>query len=189
MSLKQMILGCLLDAPSHGYEIRRRFKSFYQRSHGINEGQLYAVLKRLEDEGMVDKEIIYQDKNPPRKVFHITKEGREDFYSWLLADSEADNIAGFDFFHVFPFLQKCTYFNHVSRDQALKLVDLQINAEKLKLEEFKRVREKMLERKVNSFRIDIIDFGIEFQHTKLDWLEGLKGNISDRTAVAEEGGR
>lgn len=180
MSLKQMILGCLLDAPAHGYEIRQRFKNFYQRSHGINEGQLYSVLKRMEDEGLVVKEIIYQDRNPPRKVFHITGEGRKEFYSWILSDNEADDTAGFDFFNVFPFLQKCTYFNHISRDEALKLADIQINAEKMKLDEFKKVKEKMLERKVNRFRMDIICFGIAFQQTKLAWLEGLKGNISGR---------
>ncbi|MFZ5631257.1 MAG: PadR family transcriptional regulator [Bacillota bacterium] len=172
MSLKHMILGCLLDAPTHGYEIRQRFKNFYQRSQGINEGQLYTTLKKLEDEGLVNKEVIYQDKNPPRKVFHLTGKGREEFYSWLLEENAPD-IASFDFFQVFPFLEKCNYFKHTPEDRARELVERQIEAEKLKLDEFKRVREKMQERKVNHFRIDIIEFGITFQETKIGWMEGL----------------
>lgn len=185
-----MILGCLLDAPSHGYEIRQRFKNFYQRSHGINEGQLYTVLKKMEEEELVRKEVIYQEKSPPRKVFHITEEGRKEFYSWLFAGCESpEYITGFDFFQVFPFLQKCTYFNHVSKDKALKLVDFQITAEKVKLDEFKRVKDKMLERKVNRFRIDIIEFGITFQQTKLAWLEGLKGNLSGRNKEVRSRGQ
>ncbi|MEW6425092.1 MAG: helix-turn-helix transcriptional regulator [Bacillota bacterium] len=177
MSLKHMILGCLLDAPTHGYEIKQRFKNFYQRSHGINEGQLYTILKKMEDDGLVRKEIVYQEKNPPRKVFYLTGRGKEEFYSWLMEDAPPGDLASFDFFQVFPFLEKCNYFMHIPAGAALDLVERQIAAEKAKLEEFKRVKGKMLDRRVNHFRISIMEFGIKFQETKLDWLRNLRQKV------------
>lgn len=189
MSLKHMVLGCLIDAPSHGYEIRRRFIKFYRCSHGVNEGQLYTTLKKMEQEGMISKEVVYQEKNPPRKVFHPTEKGREDFYHWLMEKGEVSDIADFDFFHVFPFLEKCTYFNHLTGKETLPLVERQAAVEKAKLDEFNRVRGKMLERKVHHFRVSVIEFGIALQEIKLAWLEELRAKIlalrSEGDIVAE----
>lgn len=176
MSLKSMILGCLLDAPAHGYEIRQRLKDFFKRSHGINEGQLYATLKKMEQDGLVTKEIVYQEKNPPRKVFFLTEKGKEQFNSWLLEEDGTD-FAAFDFFGAFPFLEKCTFFKHLPPTRALKLVESQVKLEQLKLEEFKRVRSRMLERGVNHYRVRVIEFGMDLQEAKIKWLYTLSRDL------------
>lgn len=176
MSLKSIILGCLLDAPSHGYEIRHRLKNFFKRSHGINEGQLYATLKKMEQDGLVTKEIVYQEKNPPRKVFFLTEKGKEQFNSWLMEEDRTD-FTVFDFFGAFPFLEKSTFFKHLPPSGVLELVESQIKLEQLKLEEFKRVRGRMLERGVNHYRVRVIDFGIDLQQAKIQWLYTLSRDL------------
>jgi DNA-binding PadR family transcriptional regulator len=172
MSLKPMILGCLLDAPSHGYEIRHRLKDFIRRSHGINEGQLYATLKKMEKDGLVTKKIEPQEKNPPRKVFFLTEKGRKEFYQWLL-EGDGTDFTAFDFFGAFAFLEKCTFFKHLPPAGVAGIVESQLGLEKAKLEEFKRVRSRMLERGVNRYRIKVIEFGIDLQEIKIKWLLGL----------------
>ncbi|HBV97249.1 MAG TPA: hypothetical protein DEF36_09395 [Desulfotomaculum sp.] len=176
MSLKSLILGCLLDAPSHGYEIRHRLKNFFKRSHGINEGQLYATLKKMEQDGLVTKEIVHQEKNPPRKVFFLTEKGKEQFNSWLM-EKDGTNFSEFDFFRAFPFLEKTTFFMHLPHSRVLEFVESQLKLEQLKLEEYKRVRSRMLERGVNHYRIRVIEFGIEQQQAKINWLYMLSRDL------------
>lgn len=177
LSVKHMILGCLLDAPAHGYEIRQKFKSFYNQSHGLNEGQLYTTLKKLEEEGLVSKELVHQENYPARKILQLTEKGRQEFYDWLQGEEEPDPVV-FDFFHNFMFLQKCNYFMHVPEEMALSLINRQVEQERKKAGEFKRVRDSMVERNVNWYRVRIIELGISFQEAKIKWLTDLAGEVS-----------
>ena len=186
MSLKHMILGCLMDSPSYGYEIKKFTREFFKRSQGVNEGQLYATLKKMEEDGLVHKELILQEKNPPRKVFQITEQGKEVFYSWLTETGEDGEIASFDFFQVFPFLERCNYFKHTEAEAARALVDRQMKREAAKLEEFKRVREEMQVRRVDRFRVSIIEFGIDFQRLKLNWLEKFKATLTPEKTSSDD---
>ncbi len=180
MSVKYMILGCLLDAPAHGYEIRQRFKRFYNQAHGLNEGQLYTTLRKLEEEGLVTKELMHQEKSPPRKILRPTEKGRREFYDWVRSGEDPDRVL-FDFFHAFSFLQKCNYFMHISPEDALALIDSQMERESKKAGELKRARDDMISRNVNWHRVRIIEFGISFQETKIKWLAGLAGEIRARS--------
>jgi len=177
MSLHHMILGCLMESPSYGYEIKKRVKDLFHRSHDVNEGQLYAVLRKMEAEGLVTKEMIYQEKNPPRKVFHPTDKGRNEFYLWLIEESDTGRDYRFDFYQAFPFLEKYNYFKHVDDQTAQELLKQQIVKEQAKLEEFKGVKENMQKLNLNHYRINIIEFGITFQENKLDWLKNVKNEL------------
>lgn len=179
MSVKHMILGCLLEDPAHGYEIRQRFKTFYNQSHGLNEGQLYTTLKKMEDEGLVTREIVHQEKTPSKKVLRLTEQGRREFFRWLQSDEEQEPVV-FNFFHVFPFLQKCNYFMHFTGEEALDQINRQIERERQQAEEFKRVRDGMVSRSVNWHRLTIIEFGISFQEMKIKWLSDLAGEVQSK---------
>ena len=45
--------------------------------------QIYRELNKLEEKGLVKSEIISQEKRPDRKVYQLTKEGKENFLNWL----------------------------------------------------------------------------------------------------------
>lgn len=109
-------------------------------------------------------------------MFYPTEKGKEEFFKWINQLQEGE-VSGFDFYEAYPFLEKCTFFNHLSPEETLSLVENQLTIEKAKLEEFERVRGKMLERGVNRYRVRIIEFGIEFQKIKLAWLEQLRSEI------------
>ncbi len=178
MSLHHMILGCLMDAPSYGYEIRKRVKDLFQRSHSVNEGQLYAALKKMEQDGLVRKEISYQDKTPPRKVFYLTDQGKEELFSWISGANEPDATYKFDFYQAFPFLERFNYFKHISDDTSIQLLNQQIIIEQVKLEEFQKVKENMQMLDLHPYRIRIVEFGLAWQETKLEWLESTKNSIA-----------
>ncbi|MBE3559171.1 MAG: helix-turn-helix transcriptional regulator [Ktedonobacteraceae bacterium] len=80
-----VLLGLLYSQPMHGYEM------FQQLEHGIlgqivhlEMSQMYAFLKKLERLHYIEAELEPQGIRPPRRIFHLTDEGRDVFLSWLI---------------------------------------------------------------------------------------------------------
>ncbi|MEE6296995.1 PadR family transcriptional regulator [Georgenia wangjunii] len=74
-SLDLAILGCLLDAPLHGYGIAQRLEG---RGFGrLKGGSLYPALSRLGDAGHVETTWEQGNSGPGRKDYSITDTGRE----------------------------------------------------------------------------------------------------------------
>ena len=79
MSVKHMILGILQDAPTHGYNIKKRLYRNILEDFGINDGQLYPALNQLEKDGYITKEVVIQEKGPNRHRYSITPKGSHTF--------------------------------------------------------------------------------------------------------------
>jgi PadR family transcriptional regulator, regulatory protein PadR len=74
--LETLVLGVLASEPRHGYEIVRRVRATDDDALKVNEGQLYPLLHRLENDGLVVAEWVPQEGKPPRKVYALTARGR-----------------------------------------------------------------------------------------------------------------
>lgn len=83
MSIPHALLGLLVRAPMHGYELKAAFESELGSLWTLNYGQLYPALEKLEADGLVAKERIVQDDRPDKKVYSITPEGRAELQRWL----------------------------------------------------------------------------------------------------------
>ena len=78
-----VLLGSLLSGPKHGYELYQELEHDLAGVWQIGLSQLYAQLKQLEEAGLVAAQTEPQPNRPPRKVYHVTDEGREVFLHWL----------------------------------------------------------------------------------------------------------
>jgi DNA-binding PadR family transcriptional regulator len=45
--------------------------------------QIYRDLDNLEKKGFVKSRMVVQDKKPNKKIYEITKEGKEEFIKWI----------------------------------------------------------------------------------------------------------
>ena len=90
MSVKHIILGSLMNGPAHGYSLRSGMVSKVMEEFGINDGQLYPLLKKMTAEGLIEKEIEYRDSGPNRHNYHITPAGRSEFIEWLKGNDEEE---------------------------------------------------------------------------------------------------
>lgn len=75
-TLEGIVLAILTLRPAYGYEITARLRE--QGFADIAEGTVYALLVRIEQRGLVDVEKVPSEKGPPRKVYSINGQGRED---------------------------------------------------------------------------------------------------------------
>ncbi len=83
MSLEYAILGFLQYQPLSGYDLKAEFDFSLQSSWPADQSQIYRTLARLVDKKWIETEVVRQDKRPDRKVYHITKKGREELLYWL----------------------------------------------------------------------------------------------------------
>ena len=74
-TLEGMVLAILSSRPAYGYEITAWLRG--QGFHDIVEGTIYALLVRVEQRGLVDVEKVPSEKGPPRKVYSLNAQGRE----------------------------------------------------------------------------------------------------------------
>ena len=73
--MKHAILGFLVDQPMHGYELKRKLSPALPRERRVNDGVLYPLLRRMEDEGLVRKRVERGESGRDRNVFHATAAG------------------------------------------------------------------------------------------------------------------
>lgn len=69
----QVAVMCLLERERYGYEI---IKSLKDAGLGVEEGTLYPILRRLEDEKLLASRWVTEGPRP-RKYYSITEYGRE----------------------------------------------------------------------------------------------------------------
>ena len=84
-TLALMVLKTLdVLGPQHGYGIARRIEQTSENLLAVNQGTLYPVLIKLEQESAISSEWGTSDNNRKAKFYTLTKSGRKQ----LRAESE-----------------------------------------------------------------------------------------------------
>ncbi|WP_137845023.1 PadR family transcriptional regulator [Microbacterium sp. 2FI] len=94
--LEGIVLAILSARPAYGYEITADLRE--QGFADIAEGTVYALLIRIEQRGFVDIEKVPSEKGPPRKVYSLNAQGREqleDFWrTWSFLAERIEQLHG-----------------------------------------------------------------------------------------------
>jgi DNA-binding PadR family transcriptional regulator len=90
MSVPLTLLGLLEREPSHGYDLKRDYDTFFGRGKPLPFGQLYATLGRLTRDGKVVAAEAEPGAGPDRKRYLITDNGVTEVESWLDEPIEAE---------------------------------------------------------------------------------------------------
>ena len=83
MSVPLTLLGLLEREPSHGYDLKRDYDTFFGRGKPLPYGQVYATLSRLARDGKAIAGPAEHGEGPDRKRYAITEAGVEDVKRWL----------------------------------------------------------------------------------------------------------
>ncbi len=104
-----VVLGLLAEEPLYGYELIERFRS---RAMGrwteVGRASVYQALRRLEDSRLVSGKDQAGEEGPDRRVYRITRPGRDRLHRGLLdrfgmdAGYRSDPAVALGFLHALP---------------------------------------------------------------------------------------
>ncbi len=66
------VLALLARGESYAYEIASTLAS----GIGMGEGTIYPLMRRMQDDGLVDTRLVESSSGPPRKYYRLTAAGR-----------------------------------------------------------------------------------------------------------------
>ena len=90
MSVPLTLLGLLDREPSHGYDLKRDYDTFFGRGRPLSFGQVYSTLARLSRDGKVVVGEVAAGEGPDRKRYVITDLGATEVDTWLTEPVEAE---------------------------------------------------------------------------------------------------
>ena len=90
MSVPLTLLGLLEREPSHGYDLKRDYDTYFGRGRPLPFGQVYSTLGRLARDGKVVISEVAPGEGPDRKQYVITERGATEVQSWLAEPVEPE---------------------------------------------------------------------------------------------------
>jgi PadR family transcriptional regulator, regulatory protein PadR len=84
------VLLLLRERPAHGYELLERIEQL--AGEPIDMGNLYRVLRALEQEGVVRSEWLSDAPGPARRSYELTEAGVRLLDSWATALRETQAV-------------------------------------------------------------------------------------------------
>jgi PadR family transcriptional regulator AphA len=161
VSPQPVLLGFLMCQPRHGYELYQEFSRELARVWEIGQSQLYAQLKQLEEDGLVSVETEFQPSRPPRKVYHLTPEGRAAFEEWVYQPTPYLRYIRVEF------LARLYFFQRLSLDGFQQLVDEQKAVCRAQSERFSRLEGET----DDDFRKLVLEFRQGQLDAVIGWLD------------------
>ncbi len=152
--------------------LKKHFQEFVNPDEKLNDAKLYPMLRQMEVDGLITRETEDREAGPSRKVIRATRKGRAACREWLEGDSSEGYgpRARYDFFRAFPFLVKFSFFYDLDDATALEKLERQAEMHRARLDDYHAAREKMVEKGLETCKIQAIDFGIKLEETILEWL-------------------
>lgn len=90
MTVPLTLLGLLEREPSHGYDLKRDYDTYFGRGKPLPFGQVYSTLGRLARDGKVTGGDAEPGAGPDRKRYAITELGASEFDAWLTQPIEPE---------------------------------------------------------------------------------------------------
>lgn len=157
---EHVVLGSLIAAPRHGYEIKQFLGSTLEATLRVSTSQLYALLKRLEQKRLLQGNLETQETRPSRRVLTLTDDGKAIFTDWLHRPTM--HVRDFRM----EFMTKLFFFFHYSMPGADKLVDSQIGFIKVRMEEIRSQSEK----NTDPFKTLVFEYKVQMMEGIHAWL-------------------
>lgn len=177
MSLAHAILGMLHDQPMTGYDLKTRcFDRSIAHFWPADQAQIYRTLDKIRADGWAAFDVEPQEGRPDRKVYQLTKSGRDELRRWV-GEARAELPAMRE-----PFLVQL-FFAHVLPDaEARALIEDQRAKHAALLARYEAVPlpplgTRGLSRK-HQFARMTLEYGLAHERAMLRWCDEMLANLS-----------
>ena len=163
--LELAVLGLLLEAPMHGYEIRKRLTEMLGPFRAFSYGSLYPALRRMQDSDYIAlEEGVGPAKRRARRVYRITTAGQDRFGA-LVADTGPQNYSDEGFgVHL-------AFFTATPADARLRILE----GRRRQVEERREELRRALDTRGGSeqYTRQLHELGLETTEREVRWLNEL----------------
>lgn len=90
--LQPCLLLLLKEGPKHGYSLLEELSQRKLLGQGVDVGNLYRTLRRMEGEALVESAWSEQDTGPNKRVYQITPLGEEGLVHWATALEQRTSV-------------------------------------------------------------------------------------------------
>ncbi len=178
MSLEHAILGFLNYEPMTGYDIKKIIDLSVSHFWPAVQSQIYRSLGKMEADGWLSVEVISQDPKPPRKVYHLTNEGKDEMFRWLNQPQPLYETR-------LAWLIQVFFGGKLSDNQVIKLLEHQRNMLRQRLAGFSAIPEENKEMMKDDDERDrfywmlTVDYGVAQSIAQVKWLEQVIATIKN----------
>lgn len=183
MSLDYVILGILDRRPSTGYDLSKimdRTTNFYwQATHA----QIHQRLKRLQKDGMVKEEPVWEKGRPARIIYHLTSKGRRALVEWEKTPPEDLAVR-----HGFLSQFNSSYVLEIP--DIIKKIDIHQRRSHERLDLHREALEIIKKKNLSEPKVKIdylmALYGVMFEQTCQDWCEEAKRFLTEDNSTMVE---
>jgi PadR family transcriptional regulator AphA len=171
--LEDVALGLLMAGPKHGYELYQDFVEAFGPIWKAGRSKFYAVLARLQQQGLLQAAVEPQEDRPPRKVYRLTDVGREAFLEWVyrpvipMRRIRVELLAKLRFFDILPL------------PDPYSLIDAQIEACEAALKEWEQRADDYLASEGDPFYTLVYEYRQRQIQFFIDWLNYCKTQLRE----------
>jgi DNA-binding PadR family transcriptional regulator len=171
MSLEHAILGFLSFEPLSGYELKKQFDRSIRHFWPANQSQIYRILARMTEEGLLEKEVIEREERLDMKIYRISEKGRGELHRWLTTPLQQQDDRD-------PFLIQVFFGDSLDDEELLKLLRQEERAFQEKLAVYTQIcrdskvwAEQSQNRRAFFLNMLTLDYGLRECQSTLAWLQ------------------
>jgi PadR family transcriptional regulator, regulatory protein AphA len=182
LALEFILLDLVDQKPRHGYEIYKELI----RLEGIgliwrlNQSQLYALLDKLETQGLLDGQVLPGDNRPDRREMRLSAAGKTQLEEWADLPVESQRFMRQEFM---------AKLHHVHRlDPGIRTTRL-IDRQKANCLRWETTLLLEMENTLpgHEFTCAVLDYRLKQVRATRDWLDELPEIMTDEGGDASEG--
>jgi DNA-binding PadR family transcriptional regulator len=177
--LELAILGLLKERSMHGYQLSKRLTDALGGFWRVSYGSLYPSIRRLEQQGAVERVFDDQEVGRRKNVYRITQRGEAMFLELLeAAGGESASEEN-------PFRVRLAFFKYLAPETRIRVLERR----RAYLEERRSAIHASLAgaRAGNdTYTLALMEHGLDATESDIAWLEGLIAAERRQAATARE---
>jgi PadR family transcriptional regulator, regulatory protein AphA len=170
LTIELALLGYLRLDPLHGYQIHQRLQELDGPGlvWRLKQAQLYALLGKLEDNGLLLSTLQAQETRPTRRVYRLTEKGRTAYEKWLSSPVSTPRQIRQEF------MVKLYFAKRENPQTVSDLIDNQLSVCQGWLDLH---QEQLVAVPSGSFSWIVYNYRLEQIHATLGWLQQTKAEL------------
>jgi DNA-binding PadR family transcriptional regulator len=162
-----VILAMLRTKPQHGYEIKKNLERVFGGAVSLNNKVLYPALRRFEEMGAVQREVVRQEGKPDRHIYQLTDRGTEVLQA-LVRDFSPDIASSRP-----EFLVRVAFFDLLEPEARRDILETRADVVAKELAHIQELKLLTRDDGSNLYAWRVLLFHEQQAQYELDWIQAL----------------